>query len=188
MSSLFFEFWVKIFEMIFFLCFFVWFQTKEMCIRKMCNCKNFRGEMLHFFGNKIQGYQHFWQAIYLNRCPAELPCRSARWVVDEQRFAVPKAPTPRVHPAAQRSNGCLCCSDVVLFSIIDGLIPTALVVMMMRVMVAPMTAALTWTHTGHGAQRASQLPPCLAAGGLCPKVWGAAAACCCTNIWEYVGY
>lgn len=125
--------------------------------------------------------------IDLNGCPAELPCCSARGVVDEQRFAVPEAPTPRVHPAAQRSNGRLCCSDVVLFSIIDGFIPTALVVMMMRVMAAAVTAALTWTHTGHGAQRAGQLSPCLAAGWLWPKAWRAVAACCCMNINSWSG-
>lgn len=120
--------------------------------------------------------------IYLNRCPAELPCCSPRWVVDEQWFAVPKSPTPWVHPAAERSNRCLCGSYVVLLAIVVATIPTGLVVMMIRVMVAPMTAALTWTHAGHGTQRASQLPPCLAAGQLWPEARSAVAACCCTQI------
>lgn len=84
--------------------------------------------------------------------------------MDEQRFAVPEAPTPRVHPAAEGSDCRLGRSDVVLLTIIVGLVPTALVVMMMQVMVAPMTAALAWTHAGHRAQGAGQLPPRLTAG------------------------
>lgn len=53
-------------------------------------------------------------------------------------------------------------------------------------MVAPMTAALTWTHTGHSAQGAGQLPPRLVAGGLCPKAWSTAAARCWGEGTKYI--
>lgn len=118
--------------------------------------------------------------LYLNRCPAELPCCRARWVVDEQRFTVPEAPTPRVHPAAKGRNGCLCCCDVVLLPILVGLIPAALEVVVMLVMVTSMAAALTWTDAGHSTQRPRQLSPRTTTGRLCPKTcWGAITAPCC---------
>lgn len=104
---------------------------------------------------------------YLNRRPAELPRRRPRWVVYEQRLAVPEASTPGVHPAAKRCNGCLRRSNVILLAVLVGLVPTVVVVML--VVVASVAATLTWTHTGHGAQRAGQLPPGPATGRLRPE-------------------
>lgn len=114
--------------------------------------------------------------VYLDGRPAELPRRRPRGVVDEQRFAVPEAPAPGVHPAAQRSDGGLGRRDVVLFAV---LVPAALVVVVMLMVVAPVTTALTRTHARHGAQRSGQLPPRPAAGRFRPKTCrGAISAPC----------
>ena len=106
---------------------------------------------------------------YLNRCPAELPQCRPRRVVDEQWFAVPEAPTPGVHPATECCDRRLRCCNVVVLAVLVGLVPAALVVV---VVVASVAAALTWTHAGHSAQRASQLPPRTATGQFCPKTIG----------------
>lgn len=117
--------------------------------------------------------------VYLDGRPAELPRRRPRGVVDEQRFAVPEAPAPGVHPAAQRSDGGLSRRDVVLFAVLVGLVPAALVVVVMLMVVASVTTALTRTHARHGAQRSGQLPPRPAAGRFRPKTCrGAISAPC----------
>lgn len=102
--------------------------------------------------------------------------------MDEQRFAVPEAPTPGIHPAAERRDGCLRCGNVVLLAIVVGLVAAALVVMVILVMVASMATTLTWAHAGHGAQSAGQLPPRPAAGRLRPKVRSAIGTPCLETI------
>lgn len=119
--------------------------------------------------------------VYLDGRPAELPRRRPRGVVDEQRFAVPEAPAPGVHPAAQRSDGGLGRRDVVLFAVLVGLVPAALVVVVMLMVVAPVTTAFTWTHARHGAQRSGQLPPRPAADRFRPKTCRGAISAPC---WE----
>ena len=89
--------------------------------------------------------------------------------MDEQRFAVPEATTPGVHSAAECRDGRLRCCDVVLLAIFISLVPAALVVMVMLVVVSSVAAALAWTHTGHSAQRAGELPPRSTAGRLRPE-------------------
>lgn len=69
--------------------------------------------------------------------------------MDEQRLAVPEAPTPRVDPAAKRRDCRLCGRNVVVFAFVIGLIPTALVVVVVQVVVTSMAAALAWAHAGH---------------------------------------
>lgn len=107
-----------------------------------------------------------WACIqaYLDRCSAELSCCCPGRVVNEQRLAVPEAPTAGVNPAAKCCDCCLCSCNVVIFAVIVRLIPAALVVVVVQVVVSSVAAALSWTHAGHGTQRASQLPPCPAAG------------------------
>lgn len=117
-----------------------------------------------------------WPPPHLNRSPAELPAHRPWWVVDKQRFAVSEAATARIYPAAERCDCGLCCSDVVLFAVLVGLVPAALVLVVMQVLVGSVAAALPGTHAGHSAQRAGQLPPCTTTGRLHSK------CCCCAII------
>lgn len=100
--------------------------------------------------------QHFFcrnwacNQAYLDRCPAELSCCRPRRVVDEQRLAVPEAATPRVDPAAECCDRRLRGRNVVIFAVVVGLIPAALVVVVVQVVVTSMAGALSWTHAGHG--------------------------------------
>ena len=98
--------------------------------------------------------------------------------MDEQRFTVPEAATPGIHPAAKRHNGRLRRGNVVLLAVVVGLIAAARVVVVILVMVASMAAALPGAHAGHGAQSAGQLPPRSAAGRLRPEAGGAIAPSC----------
>ena len=102
-------------------------------------------------------------ALYLHRCPAELPLPAAHRVMDEQRFAVAEAAAPWVHSAAQRRDGRLCHRHVVLLRVLCA---SAVVVVVMRDLVRAVAAALAGADAGDGAQRAGQLPPGPAAGGL----------------------
>lgn len=91
--------------------------------------------------------------------------------MDEQRLAVPEAPTPGVHPAAEGCDGCLCRRNVVLLAVLVGLVPAALVVMVMLVVVASVTAALARTHAapeGSGQSRPGRGDSCGAECGTGP--------------------
>ena len=115
--------------------------------------------------------------LYLHRRPAELPLPAAHRVMDEQRFAVAEAAAPGVHSAAQRRDGRLRNRHVVLLRILGA---SAVVVVVMRDLVRAVAAALAGADACDGAQRAGQLPPCPAAGGL------AAEAQSCGAPWRHI--
>lgn len=89
---------------------------------------------------------------HLHRSLAEFPHAVAGVVVNEERLAFPEAPVPRA-PSTRASH--LRCS-IIIVRVLHTLIPAAVVVVIQRL--CPLSAVAR-ANAGHGAKRASKLPP-----------------------------